>query len=123
MNKEIKNAIKPIHTKKDYKEALALIERYFDAKSGTAEATIVEVLSVLVEKYEEEHFPIEAPDPIEAIKFRMEQLGLTRKEIADLLGGQNRVSEIFNGKRRLTISMIKRLHKDLGVPAESLLGA
>lgn len=86
------------------------------------EAELVEVLSILIDKYEEEHFPIDAPDPIEAIKFRMEQLGLTRKDIAKWVGGENRVSELFQKKRRLTVNMIRSLHRKLGVPADSLLG-
>ncbi len=113
----MKYTLKPIRTKKDYDKALKLVDKYLHAEQDTPESQLVEILSILIEKYEEEHFPIEAPDPAGAIKFRMEQLGLTRKNIADLLGGLNRVSEIFSGKRRLTIKRIKRPHKDLGVPA------
>ncbi len=115
--------IKPIKTKKDYKDALSVLESYFDTKTSNRENELIEILSVLVEKYEEEHFPIEAPNPIEAIKFRKEQLGLSNKDIANVLGGRNRLSEIFNKKRNLTIKMMRALHKKLQIPVESLLGA
>jgi len=114
--------VKPIKTKIDYEKALSFIEKYLDAKPGTREGEIFEILSILVEKYEEEHFPIEPPDPVEAIKFRMEQAGLTTHDLAQVIGGRNRVSEIFNRKRKLTINMMRSLHKEFGIPAESLLG-
>ncbi len=114
--------IKPIKTKKDYETALKFIEEYFDAEPKTPEGELVEVLSILVEKYEEEQFPIETPNPVEAIKFRMEQLGLSNHDIAELIGGRNRVSEIFSGKRNLTTGMIRNLCLNLQIPAESLLG-
>ncbi|MGD0339973.1 MAG: helix-turn-helix domain-containing protein [Bacteroidota bacterium] len=81
------------------------------------------VITLLVEKYEEKHYPIPQPDPIEAIKFRMEQLGLTQKDVADIIGSKSHASEIHSGKRKLTVEMMKTLHSALGVPAESLLGA
>ena len=114
--------LKPIKTAREYRKALALIEEYMDAKSKTTLADLVEVLSILVEKYEEEHFPIEVPDPTEAIKFRMEQMGFGTTELAEILGGRNRVSEILNHKRRLTLEMVKRLTTSWKIPAESLLG-
>lgn len=115
--------LKPIRTRGEYKAALSILERLFDAKPDTIEGRFVEILAVLIEKYEEEYFPIAAPSPIEAIKFRMEQLGWTNKELAAILGGRNRVSEILNQKRDLSLHMIRMLHKEMGVPAESLIGA
>ena len=115
--------LKPIRTRDEYKAALSVLERLFDAKPDTVEGRFVEILAVLIEKYEESHFPIEAPTPIEAIKFRMEQLGWSNKELAVLLGGRNRVSEILNQKRDLSLNMIRVLYKKMGVPAESLIGA
>jgi HTH-type transcriptional regulator/antitoxin HigA len=114
--------IKPIKTRQDYKKALAVIERYFDAKPNTAEGYLVEILALLIEKYEEEKFPIEAPDPVEAIKFRLEQLGWNNGRLALIIGGRNRVSEIFNRRRQLSIQMIRTLRRKMGIPAESLIG-
>lgn len=114
--------IKPIKTKKDYNAALKLIEELFDAEPNTPKGELLEVLSILVDKYEEEHFPIETPNPVDAIRFRMEQRGLSNVDLAPLIGGKNRVSEIFNGKRNLTTKMIKSLHLNLQIPPESLLG-
>lgn len=113
---------KPIKTEKDYRMALELIDKHFDAKPGTHRANFVEVLAILVEKYEEANFPIDSPDPVEAIKFRMEQSGLTTADLAKILGGRNRVSEVFNHKRRLTTEKIKKLSSSWKIPAESLLG-
>ncbi len=120
---EILSVLRPIKTNRDYKKALAVLEKHFDAKPGTREGDFVYILSVLIEQYEEEHFPIEAPDPIEAIRFRMEQLELTNKDIAEIIGSKSRASEILNRKRPLTVEMIRALHNKLGVPAESLIGA
>jgi HTH-type transcriptional regulator/antitoxin HigA len=114
--------LKPIKTKNDYRSALLAIDRFFDAKPNSIEANALEILTVLVEKYEEEHFPIEAPNPIEAIKFRMEQLGLSTKDIVVYFVSKSRVSEFFSGKRGLTKDMIVSLHKGLKIPAKSLLG-
>ena len=114
--------LRPIRTRREYKATLSLIDRLFDAKPDTDEGRLVEILAVLVERYEEKHFPIEAPTPIEAIKFRMEQLGWTNTQLAQVLGGRNRVSEIFNHKRDLSLHMIRALYKEMGVPPESLLG-
>jgi len=113
--------LKPIRTKKDYEIALEVIEKNFFAEKGTPEANILEILSVLVEKYEEENFPIESPDPVEAIKFRMEQLGWTNKELAKVVGGKNRVSEILNHRRTLSLDMIRKIHKKMQIPAEVLI--
>ena len=113
--------IRPIKTKADYEKALAFIEINFKAKSATKEGVMVEVLAILVEKYEDEHFPISAPTPIEAIKFRMEQLDISNADLAGIIGTRSRVSEIFNGKRKLSVKMMRSLHKELQIPAESLL--
>jgi HTH-type transcriptional regulator / antitoxin HigA len=110
-----------IETDREYRTALALADKLMEAKSGSQEEALLNVISILIDKYEEEHYPIPHPDPIEAIKFRLEQLGLTTKDLAAYVGGKNRVSEIMNRKRRLTVKMMKSLHSDLGVPAESLL--
>ena len=113
--------IKPIKTKKDYKEALKKIEELFDAKPNTPDGDLLEILVTLVEAYEQKHFYIPPPDPIEAIKFRMEQLGLKQSDLADAMGGKNRVSEILNRRRELTVKMMKELHRKFNIPAESLL--
>jgi HTH-type transcriptional regulator/antitoxin HigA len=113
--------IKPIKTKKDYEAALKKIENLFDAKPDTADGDLLEILITLVEAYEQKHFNIAPPDPIEAIKFRMEQLGLKQSDIADVIGGKNRASEILNRKRELTAKMMRDLHRKFDIPAESLL--
>src|SRR5688572_12596441 len=105
--------IKLIKTEADYDQALERLEAIFDAGPGTEEGDELEVLSFLIEAYEKEHFPIEAPDPIEAIKFRMEQLGIKQKDLAEVLGFKSRVSEILNRKRKLTLEMIRKLHEKL----------
>jgi HTH-type transcriptional regulator/antitoxin HigA len=111
-----------IRTRGEYRAALAILDRLFDAKPHTVEARVVEIVSVLIEKYEEDQFPIAAPTPIDAIKFRMEQLGWTNRQLAGVLGGRNRVSEVMGKKRELSLHMMRVLHKEMGVPAESLLG-
>lgn len=113
--------IKPIRTKKDYNNALKQIESLWDAPAKSKEAEVLEVLSILVDEYENKHFPIEAPDPIEAIKYRMEQLDLTQQDLAKYLGGKNRASEVLNKKRPLTLKMIKALYQHLHIPAEALI--
>ena len=115
-------ALRPIKTERDHRKALKFIDALFDAKAGTDQANLVEVLANLVEKYEEEHFPIEYPDPVEAIKFRMEQSGFTTADLAKILGGRNRVSEVLNRKRRLSIEQVRKLSCRWKIPAESLLG-
>ncbi len=92
-----------------------------DAKRNTSEMDELEILSVLVEKYEDEHFPIASPDPIEAIKFRMEQMGLSQGDLAGIIGSRSRASEVLRGKRSLTINMIRLLHERLNIPAEILI--
>ena len=116
--------IHPVRTQSDYKAALRELSAYFDhePEPGTAEGDRFEILATLVEAYEAKHFPIEAPDPIEAIRFRMEQGGLTVKDLVPSIGQPNRVYEVLNRKRGLTIEMIRNLHRNLGIPAESLIG-
>lgn len=115
--------IKPIKTKKDHAAALRQIEALWDAPPKTKEAELLEVLAILVDEYENRHFPIEAPDPVEAIKYRMEQLSLSQQDLAKYLGGKNRVSEVLNRKRPLTLKMIKALYQHLHIPAEALLAS
>lgn len=112
---------KLIKTEADYNAALARLEELFDAKPGSKNFDEAELLMTLVELYEEQHYKIEPPDPIEAIKFRMEQMGMKRVDLAQYLGSRGRVSEILNRQRSLTLAMIKKLHKEFGIPAESLL--
>jgi HTH-type transcriptional regulator/antitoxin HigA len=113
--------LRPIRTKADYKAVLKKISSLLDAREGSREAGMLEVLSVLVEAYEEEHHPVDPPDPIEAIKFRMEQAGLTRRDLEPYLGSRARVSEVLNRKRPLSVEMIRRLNGGLGIPAEILI--
>jgi HTH-type transcriptional regulator/antitoxin HigA len=113
--------IKPIKTKKDYLAALARLEVIFDARSGSKEGDELEVLGILIDTYEKEHFPIGMPDPVEAIKFRMEQLGYSQSDLAKLVGLKSRASEILNKKRKLTLDMIRRLHSSLNIPTEVLI--
>jgi len=113
--------IRAIKTSKDYDQALKRLEVIFHASPNTQEGDEAEVLSILVEKYEDDNFPIEAPDPIEAIKFRMEQMEMSNKDLAQILGYKSRVSEIFNRRRKLNLKMIRNLHEKLRIPYESLL--
>ncbi len=110
-----------IKTENDYEKALSRIEQLMDARPGTDEMDELELLTVLVELYEDQHCPITPPDPVEAIKFRMEQLGLTRKDIVPYFGNKSKVSEVLNGKRMLTLSMMRSLNKNLGISADVLL--
>jgi HTH-type transcriptional regulator/antitoxin HigA len=115
--------IKPIKTEKDYQKALKRLEVIFNARPGTKEGDELDILSVLIEKYEDEHYHIDAPDPIEAIKFRMEQMGYKQKDLAKIIGYKGRVSEILSRKRKLSLEMIRSLHKKLNIPLESLVQA
>jgi HTH-type transcriptional regulator/antitoxin HigA len=112
--------IRPIKTEEDYIATLNQIESLMDAKPNTPQMDELEVLTTLVEAYEAQHYVIDAPDPIEAIKFRMEQEGLKQKDLVSIVGSKSRVSEILNKKRKLTIEMIRNLHKQLHIPVESL---
>ena len=113
--------IKAIKTEEDYKQSLIRLEQIFHADIDSKEGDEAEVLSILIEKYEDEHYPIVAPDPIEAIKFRMEQMNMTRADLAEIIGYKSRVSEILNGKRKLNLRMIKNLHDKLNIPYEVLI--
>jgi len=113
--------IKPIKTERDYHKALKEIEKLWDAKPNTSKGDRLDVLVTLVEAYEQSHYKVEPPDPVEAIKFRMEQLGLKPADLTEILGGRNRVSEVLNKKRKLTVEMMRSLRKHLAIPAESLL--
>lgn len=113
--------LKPIRTKADYEAALAEIERLWGAKLGTPEGDRLDILATLVDAYETQHYPMDPPDPIEAIKFRMEQQGLTRKDLESILGTRTRVAEVLNRRRGLSIHMIRRLHDKLGIPADVLI--
>jgi HTH-type transcriptional regulator/antitoxin HigA len=115
------NDLKPIRSEADYQAALAEVERLWGAKSGTPEGDRLEIVATLVDAYENEHEPMDPPDPIEAIVFRMEQQGLTRRDLEALLGSRARVAEILNRKRDLSIHMIRRLHETLGISAEVLI--
>jgi HTH-type transcriptional regulator/antitoxin HigA len=112
--------IKPIRNEQDYTDTLRKIESLMSAKPNTPQMDELEVLTTLVEAYEDQHYQIDAPDPIEAIKFRMEQEGLKQKDLVAVIGSKSRVSEILNKKRKLTIEMIRNLHKHLRIPIESL---
>ena len=112
---------KLIKKEKDYNLALARIEKLMDSKPGTSEFDELELLSTLVEIFEDEHFPIEMPDPVSAVKFRMEQLGLNQQGLVPFIGSRSKVSEVLNRKRPLTLSMMRSLHKGLGIPADVLL--
>lgn len=113
--------LKIIKTEKQYQAAIKRLEEVFDAPKGSKDADELELLSLLVEKYESETSPVELPDPIEAIKFRMEQMGYKQKDLAAIIGLKSRVSEILNRKRKLTLDMIRKLHVSLGIPTEVLL--
>src|SRR5271156_4429800 len=113
--------LKPIRSEDDYQTALAEVERLWGAKSGTPDGDRLDILATLIDVYESEHDPMDPPDPVEAIKFRMEQQGLTRKELEPLIGTRTRVAEVLNRKRSLSIAMIRRLHERLGISAETLI--
>lgn len=115
--------IKPIRNDDDLHAAFKQLEKVFQAQDGTPEADEMEILVTLIEAYERKHYPIGAADPIEAIKFRMEQQGLTQKDLEPYIGSSGRVSEVLNRKRRLSLQMVKRLHEGLHIPYESLLSA
>lgn len=113
--------MKLIKTDQEYNIALKRLEKIFEAPPNTPLGDEAELLALLVEKYEEENYPIGPPDPIEAIKFRMEQLGYKQKDLAEVIGLKSRVSEVLNRKRKLTLEMIRKLHQLLGIPAEVLV--
>src|SRR5580692_10686768 len=117
----MKTELKPIRTAADYEKALTEIERLWGAKSGTPKGDRLDVLATLIDAYEAEHYPMDPPDPVEAIKFRMEQQGLTRKDLEPLIGTRTRVAEVLNRRRSLSIAMIRRLHETLGISADVLI--
>src|SRR3954449_6936089 len=112
---------KPIRTKRDYEAALKQVERLWGAKLGTRDGNRLDVLATLIDAYEAEHYPMDPPDPIEAIKFRMEQQGLTRRDLEAMIGTRTRIAEVLSRKRALSIGMIRRLHERLGISAEVLI--
>jgi HTH-type transcriptional regulator/antitoxin HigA len=113
--------VKVIKTEEEYNQALKRLEIIFDAPVDSVEGDEAELLGILIEKYEDEHYSIEAPDPIEAIKFRMEQMSMYNNDLEKVIGYKSRVSEIFSRKRKLTIKMIRNLHEKLNIPYESLI--
>lgn len=114
--------IRPIKSERDYAQVLGRIEQLMDSKPDSKAGDELDILTMLVEAYEAKHYPVCPPDPIEAIKFRMDQLGITRKDLETVLGGRGRVSEVLARKRRLSLGMIRRLHHTLRIPLESLIG-
>ncbi|OLU25519.1 transcriptional regulator [Pseudomonas sp. PA15(2017)] len=115
--------IKPVRTEQDYAVSMARLDELWGAKLGSPEGDELEILAILIEKYEDQHFAMKASDPIEAIKFRMDQQGLTPRDLEPYIGSSGRVSEVLNGKRGLSLTMIKRLHDGLRIPYESLFPA
>ena len=113
--------VRPIRTKRDYESALKEVERLWGAKAGTSEGDRLDVLATLVDAYEAEHYPMDPPDPVEAIKFRMEQQGLTRRDLEEIIGTRTRIAEVLNRKRGLSIAMTRRLHERLGISADVLI--
>lgn len=121
MERGLRVVIKPIKSERDYRRALAEIDTLMDAKPNTAAGDRLDVLVTLVSAWEERHYPIDPPDAVEAIRFAMEQRGLTRRDLEPYMGSRARVAEVLNRKRPLTLPMIRRLHTGLGIPAEALL--
>src|SRR5436190_22349173 len=113
--------VRPIRTERDYEAALKGVERLWGSKVGTRDGDRLDVLATLIDAYETEHYPMDPPDPIEAIKFRMEQQGLTRRDLEEIIGTRTRIAEVLNRKRGLSVGMIRRLHERLGISAEVLI--
>jgi HTH-type transcriptional regulator/antitoxin HigA len=113
--------LKIVKTKKDYQQSLERFEEIFQAKNGSAESDEADVLALLIKEYEDKHYVINAPSPIEAIKYRMEQQGLTNKDLAQILGFKSRVSDIFKKNRKLNLGMIRKLYHELNIPLETLV--
>jgi len=113
--------IKVIKTEEDYRQALIRFDEIFDASIDSPQGDEAEIISILIEKYENENYPIGPPDPIEAIKFRMEQLNMKKSDLAEIIGYKSRVSEICGKKRKLSLKMIRKLHEELNIPYESLI--
>lgn len=121
MQTKFKMNIKPIKTERDYQESLKRLEVIFDAAADSPEGDELEILSILIARYEAQHFPIEKPDPIEAITFRMEQLDMKQSDLAEVLGYKSRVSEILNRKRKLSLDMIRKISASLDIPSDVLI--
>jgi HTH-type transcriptional regulator/antitoxin HigA len=113
--------VRPIKTNADYEAALARAETLMDAEPNTSEADELDVLATLIEAYEDKHFPMDLPDPVDAIKFHIEQQGLSRKDLEPLIGSRARVAEVLNRRRGLSLAMVRRLNAELGIPAEVLI--
>lgn len=113
--------LKPIRTENDYQEALQRLEEIFDAKPNTPERDELEVLAILIDDYEKKNYPIDFPDPVEAIKFRMEQMGYDKNDLAELMGFRSRMNDILSKNKKLTIQMIRQFNKKLGIPSDILL--
>ncbi len=113
--------LKILKTKKDYRKALAGFEEIFQAKTGTKESEEADVLALLIKEYEDKHYIIHAPDPLEAIKYRMEQQGLTNSDLAQILGFKSRVTDLFNKHRKLNLGMVRKLHNKLNISLETLI--
>ena len=118
---KIKSELKPIHTETEYRHYLAIIDSLVDCGENTSEEELLELISIIVEDYESKYYPIEAPDPIDAIKIKMEEEGLKKKDLIRYFGSASRVSEVLNRKRPLTLEMIRKIHIGLGISAETLL--
>ncbi len=114
--------LKPIKTEADYNEALKRLEEIFDAAIGTDESDEADILGLMIDDYEKKNYPIDAPDPIEAIKIRMEEMHLKQVDLIDAIGGKSRVSEVLSRKRKLTVKMIRKLTKKLNLSPETLIG-
>jgi HTH-type transcriptional regulator / antitoxin HigA len=117
----MRGEVKPIRSNADYEAALNEVERLWGSKLGSRDGDRLDVLATLIDAYETEHFPIDPPDPIEAIKFRMEQQNLTRRDLEEIIGSRTRIAEVLNRKRGLSIGMIRRLHEHLGISADVLI--
>ena len=113
--------VRPIRSEADHEAALSEVERLWGARAGTRDGDRLDVLATLIDAYETAHYPMDPPDPIEAIKFRMEQQGLTRRDLEEIIGTRTRIAEVLNRKRGLSISMIRRLHERLGISADVLI--
>lgn len=113
--------LRPIRSDADYRDALSDLERLWGSRTGTPEGDRLDILATLIDAYEEQRYPVDPPDPIDAIRFRMEQQGLTRRDLQRLIGTRTRVSDILSRKRGLTLRMVRRLHDRLGIPAEVLI--
>jgi HTH-type transcriptional regulator / antitoxin HigA len=115
--------IKPLKNDSDYQEALEMLDKVFDSEPGTKNGDILELLSILIDDYEKNHYPIALPDPIEAIKFRMEQMDYSQNDFANIIGLKSKASEILNKKRKLSLNMIRKIHTFLNIPTEVLIQA